>query len=242
MKRLPLVCLLGLAGTATAYVLPGGAIVRRMVEARADLHLNAVRVEGTLVLSGGAMAELGTELPEFRTDASVSIRVPGRCRLDATTPDGKPLAVIEASGRRRVDGPTVTALGLAIREVCALLVLRSASEADARSGVEQHLHSLHVDTGVTSLGRLGGQVAYVLGGTRDTDGQLWVFKDSFLPARIRFTDERGAVWDVRFIDFSSPATGSWFPRLVEVWSGGVLQARFTATKGDNHASLPDKLF
>jgi hypothetical protein len=136
----------------------------------------------------------------------------------------------------------VTALGIAIQEVCALLALRSASEVDARSGVEQHLRSLHVDTSATSLGRLGGHVAYLLGGNKGADGQLWVFKDSFLPARIHWTDERGVVWDVRFIDFSSPATGSWFPRLVEVSSGGVLQARFTATKGDNRASLSEKLF
>ena len=241
MKRLLLVCLLGLAGTAAAYVLPGGAILRRMVEARADLHLNAVKVDGTLVLSGAAIKELGSDLPEFRTDATISIRVPGRCRLDATAPDGKPLAVIESSGKRRVEGPTVAALTVAIQEVCALLALRSASEADARSGVEQHLRALHVETRETSLGRLGGQVAYVLGGTKDADGQLWVFKVGFLPARIHWTDG-GVVWDVRFVDFGSPATGSWFPRLVEVSRGGAVQARFTAIKGDNHASLPEKLF
>jgi hypothetical protein len=242
MKRLLLVCLLGLAGTAAAYVLPGGAILRRLVEAREDVHLSAARVEGTLSFSGGAMAELGSELPEYRTDAVFLLRVPGRCRLDASTPDAKPIAAVEASGKHRTEGPRVTALAYAVQEVCALLALRSSSEADARSALEQHLHALKVETQLTSLGRVGGQVAYVLGGGKPTDGQLWVFKDSFLPARMRFTDESGAVWEVRFIDFASPATGTWFPRQVEVLRANELQLRFTTLRGDTHATVPEKLF
>lgn len=242
MKRLLLVCLLGLAGTAAAYVLPGGAILRRLVNAREELHLGGAKLEGTLAISGAAMAELGTELPDYRTDAVFLLRVPGRCRLDATTPDGKPLAVVDSLGKRRVEGPPVTALSVAVQEVCALLALRSSSEADARSGLEQHLHALKVDTHETTLGRISGQVAYVLGGSKPGDGQLFVFKDNFLPARVRFTDERGVVWDVRFVDFGSPATGSWFPRLVEVSRGNELQARFTTLRGDNHATVPDRSF
>jgi outer membrane lipoprotein-sorting protein len=235
MKRLPL-CLLGLAVAAAAYVLPGSAIVRRMVEGRDELHLGSARVDGTLSLSGGAMAELGTELPEYRTDATFSLRVPGRCRLDATAPGGKPLSVVDASGRRRTEGAAVAALTTAVEEVCALLALRASSDLEA------HLRTLRVDTRETSLGRLGGQVAYVLGGQKPADGQLWVFKESFFPARIRWTDEHGQTWDVRFVDFGSPATGAWFPRVVEVSRGGELQARFTALKGDSHATFPDRFF
>jgi hypothetical protein len=242
MKRLFLVCLLGLAGTAAAYVLPGGAILRRLVEAREELHLSAARVEGTLWLAGAAMTELGTELPEYRTDAVFLLRVPGRCRLDATTPDGKPLSVVDAQGKRHVDGPPVAALTYALQEVCALLALRSSSEADARSALEQHLRGLKVDTHDTSLGRVNGQVAYVLGAGKPADGQLWVFKDSFLPARVRFTDERGIAWEVRFVDYASPSTGTWFPRQLEVLRGAELQARFTTSRGDSHASVPEKLF
>ncbi len=242
MKRLLLVCLLGLAGTAAAYVLPGGAILRRLVDAREELHLSGARVEGTLSLAGGAMGELRTELPDYRTDAVFLLRLPGRCRLDASGPDGKPLAVVEATGRRRVEGQAAAALAMAVREVCALLALRSGAEGDARSGLEQHLRTLKVDTHRTALGRIGGQVAYVLGTANPGDGQLWVFKENFLPARVRFTDETGVVWDVRFSDYASPATGTWFPRLVEVSRGTELQARFTTLRGDNRATVPERLF
>ena len=242
MKRLFLVCLLGLAGTAAAYVLPGGAILRRLVEAREELHLSGAKVEGTLSFFGGAMVELRSELPEYRTDAVFLLRVPGRCRLDASTPDGKPLSAVESQGKRHTDGPAVAALSYAVQEVCALLALRSSSESDARSALEQHLRSLRVETHESSLGRLSGQVAYVLGGVKPSDGQLWVFKDSFLPARVRFTDERGTAWEVRFVDFASPASGTWFPRQVEVSRGGELQLRFTTVRGDSHAVVPEKLF
>ena len=242
MKRLLLLCLLGVAVPAAGYVLPGHAILRRVVEARDELHLTSAKVEGTLALLGGAMAQLRTELPEFRTDAAFLLKVPGRCRLDATTPDGKPLAVVESTGRLRVEGPAVTALEVAVQEVCALLALRSASEGDATTGLYQHLARLKVDTQKTSLDRLSGHVVYVLGGEKPGDAQLWVFKESFLPARVRFTDEKGVAWDVRFSDYVSPATGGWFPRLLEVSRGSELQARFTTVRGDSHTNLPERLF
>ena len=129
-----------------------------------------------------------------------------------------------------------------VQEVCALLALRSTTEGEARSGLEQHLRALKVDTQKTALDRLGGQVVYVLGGEKPTDSQLWVYKESFLPARIRFTDEHGVAWDVRFSDYASPATGGWFPRLLEVSRDSDVQARFTTVRGDSHASVPERLF
>jgi hypothetical protein len=242
MKRLFPSCVLLLAGTAAAYVLPGPAILRRMVEAREELHLSGARVEGTLSFSGGALGELGSELPEYRTDAVFLLRLPGRCRLDASAPGAKPLAVVDALGKRRAEGPAVAALSYAVQEVCALLALRSSSEADARATLEQQLRALKVDTRETALGRIGGRVAYVLGGSKPGSGQLWVFKDSFLPAQVRFTDERGTPWEVRFSDFASPATGAWFPREVEVSRGDELQVRFTTLRGDSRAVVPEKLF
>src|SRR5262249_40357757 len=68
----------------------------------------------------------------------------------------------------------------------------------------------------------------------------WVFKDSFLPARMRWSDG-GVQWDIRFVDYNSPA-GDWFPRVVEVARNGEREARFTTLSGDPRANLPDRLF
>ena len=97
-----------------------------------------------------------------------------------------------------------------------------------------------MNLGNSWLARFGGHVAYVVGGAKDTDPQFWVFKDSWLPARIRWT-EGGTRWDVRFVDYNSPA-GDWFPRAVEVSRDGERQVRFTTLSADPRASVPDRLF
>ena len=98
--------------------------------------------------------------------------------------------------------------------------------------------------------------APVDGGPQDRGGSRprppagrWLFKgrDGLLAAYaggpgglLRWT-EGGAHWDVRFVDYSSPA-GHWFPRVVEVSRNGERQARFTTLSGDPRANVPDRLF
>jgi hypothetical protein len=226
-----------IGGTALAYVPSSGAIMRHLLSGREEQRLSSARVDGTLVLSGGALAELGAQ-GEVQSDARVSMRLPGRCRIDVTGIGTGKLAVINLNGQVRTEGPAIAALAAGLSEVCALFGARSAS--DGRSSLEAHLRTRGVDVRTTTLARFGGQVAYVLGGTKDPDAQFWVFKDNFLPARMRWT-EGGARWDVRFVDYNSPA-GDWFPRVVEVARNGERQARFTTLSGDPHATLPDRLF
>jgi hypothetical protein len=94
----------------------------------------------------------------------------------------------------------------------------------------------------TRLGRWAGTVAFVVGDKAETAPQLWVYKDKFLPARLRFTDETGAAWDLRFLDYSSQATSEWFPRVIEVYKGAEPQLRFTVLTADGHAELKDVTF
>ena len=65
--------------------------------------------------------------------------------------------------------------------------------------------------------------------------------DRFLPARVRFTDERGT-WDVRFIDYSSASVADWIPRVVEVYRGEELHLRLTALNADTRADLEKTKF
>ena len=231
--------LLGLwvASTAWAYVPTVTAILRHMLSGREEQRLSSARVDGTLILFGGAANEAGAP-GEVQSDARISLRLPGRCRLDGSAADGGKLAVVDVNGQQRTEGPAVVALGRGLSEVCALFGARSAGDGPA--ALDAHLKARGVDVQRTSLARFGGQVAYVVGGTKDTDSQFWVFKDSFLPARMRWT-EAGIQWDVRFVDYNSPA-GDWFPRVVEVARNGDRQARFTTLSGDPRATLPDRLF
>ena len=236
--RLPILLLAVLAvRTALAYVPAPGAIFRHLLTGRDEQRISSARVEGTLVLSGGASSEAGGQ-GELQSDARIYLKLPGRCRLEASGPETGKLAVVHAGGQLKAEGPAVAALGVGLGEVCALFGARSAG--DGRSELEAHLRKRGVNTGSSWLARFGGHVAYVVGGPKDTDPQFWVFKDSWLPARIRWTAD-GIRWDVRFVDYNSPA-GDWFPRAIEVSRDGERQVRFTTLSGDPRANVPDRLF
>jgi hypothetical protein len=180
---------------------------------------------------------------ELQLNGAISIRVPGRCRVELTSLDStKTVAAISSNGKRRTEGTELPALGVAADEVCAALALRSAGEGESRAAVERHLSGLKVDVKQSSLARYDGTLAYVVGNPAAGSPQFWVYKDDkFHPARVRFADDKGVVWDVKFKDYASQAVDA-FPRLVEVWKGDALQLRFTTLNTDLKTKLDDKLF
>jgi hypothetical protein len=249
VKRLVVVIGVLVSLAAGAYVLPGGSILRRMISAREDLGLSSLKVDGSLTFYGPAAKAAGaalgtpTERSELVADGALYLRVPGRCRWEALAPDGTKLAAVSSGGRRRVEGTEVPALSAGIEQVCALLAMRTSGEMpELRDAVEQHLQGLGIQTRTTSLARYGGEVAYVLGEPGEGKPQFWVYKDTFRPARVRWTDKGGTAWDVRFQDFASPVTGEGVPRTIEVWRGTERAARFTALQSDPKARVPDALF
>ena len=236
-----------LACAAAAYVLPAGSILRRLVDAREDLKLSTLRVDGALSFFGDAAKEAGAAMAvpadrsELQVDAAFLLKFPGRCRLEVTPIEGRAAASIVSGGKPRREGNPLPAADVLVAQVCA--ILGTASNPDARAALEKHLGELHVDLEApTSLARWGGEVAYVLGTSGPDEPQLWVYKDSFLPARLKFKDKEGVSWDVHFFDYASPATGEWFPRMLELDRNGTLSLRFTALKGDVKAKLEDPLF
>lgn len=234
--------------SAGAYVLPQGAILRRLVEARSEMRLVTLKVEGAALFSGPALAQaagalgLPSDRPELPVDGTLSLKLPGRCRLEVAAPEGKRAGMVVNGGRRKAVGPELAVLGAALEQVCPLLASRSGSDTEARAGLERHLRGLGVEPGRSSLARFGGEVAYVLGNAAEGKPQFWVYKDTFRPARMRYTDRAGTAWDVRFLDYTSPTTGEWIPRTIEVWRGTERALRFTALTGDSRTALPDTLF
>jgi hypothetical protein len=233
---------------AGAYVLPGGAIMRRMMAAREDLPFLTLRAEGSLRFYGSAVKEAGAVLglpadrPEVEADGTVYLKVPGRCRFEAKASEGNTVAVVSSGGHKRVEGTEIPALSEAVQQVCALLAVRTESAVEGREVVEAYLRSLGIEPRTTSLARFGGEVVYVLGQLGEGKPQFWVYKEGFLPARVRYKDAKGTVWDVRFLDYTSPATGQMLPRSIEVWRGEERVMRFTSLSGDTRAKLADTLF
>lgn len=240
---------LGVAAAAHGYILPSFSILRRLTEAREELKLVSVKIEGSASFHGpGAVAAAGVlgagpSAAEVMGDGAVYLRLPGRCRLEVANPDrGTSAAAVFANGRRRNEGGPLAAIEVAIGQLCPIFANRGGSDGEGRAALERFLAGLKIDTRKTSLGRFGGQVAYVLGEPEEGRPQFWVYKDTFLPARLRFADAQGASWDVKLLDYTSPATGEWFPRVIEVASNGQLVFRFVGLRADARAKIDDRMF
>jgi hypothetical protein len=252
LRRRAMACALAtvlVGGSALAYVLPQSSVLRRIVAARDEQQLASLRVDGSVTLSGQALRQaagtLGLPLdrPEAQTEGTFSMKLPGRCRLEAGAAEGRQaLVAVQSGGRRKSTGVELTPVTRGLAQACALLGMRASSDAEGRAALESHLRSLGVDAGRTWLARFGGKVVYVLGSRAEGEAQLWVYKDTFQPARLRWTEKDGTAWDVWMMDYASPATGEAFPRIFEVHQNGERQLRFNALRGDTKARLEDALF
>lgn len=235
------------ATSAVAYVLPGFSILRRMVERRNDLRLTTLQVTGTATFPqtdrGEAALALGVPPPEraLQGEATIALKLPGRCRMEVRVPEGGASATVQAHGKRRIEGTEIAAVSAALAQVCSVVALTGA-EAQSRQALDRYLRSLGIEVQTTSLGRFDGRIAYVLGKRAEGSAQFWIYKDSFQPARVLFADERGTRWDVQFKDFGSPVGGDAFPRQIEVKRGGDLLMRFTALETRTGPKLADQLF
>ena len=231
------------------YVLPTYSILRRMAAGRDEQALTQLKVEGSAVVSPSSARQIADLLGvewisgELQLNFTVALRFPGRCRIELSSAQStKSLVAVSSNGKRRSEGGALPALQAAADEVCALIALHGAGEGESRAAVERHLGALKVNQAATSLGRFRGTVAYVIGDPTETAAQLWVSKDHFTPARIRFSDEQQVRWDVQFFDFTSQAAGDWFPRVLLVQRDGESVLRMTALKGDARGKLEDALF
>ncbi|MDP1915515.1 MAG: hypothetical protein Q8L14_04660 [Myxococcales bacterium] len=241
------------AALALAYVMPTYSILRRFAGTRDDLTLTSLKVDGSGAVAPAMAREVASALGSTWTSGdlplttSLSIKYPGRCRLELSGFEStKTLVVASSNGKKRTEGPEFIAAQVALEELCAFFAVKSGGEGETRAALDRHLTSLKVDTKLVSHARFLGQLAFAIGNRADGNAQYWVYRDRvppdrFLPARIRFTDERGT-WDVRFIDYSSASVADWIPRVVEVYRGEELHLRLTALNADTRADLEKTKF
>jgi hypothetical protein len=239
---------------AAAYLPPATAILKRLAERRADAGLSAMEVRGALSLTGEGARRVsvasGLTLAgsDLALPAVLLLKTPGRCRLEVAlegvTASGRP-AVTVRGGRavsHRGLGESPGALALA-EGVCALLGDKGAGGGiESQRAIARRLAGRGIDLRDVAIGRIGGRVAWVMGGRpREARPQAWVDKQSFQPIRL-LAPLAGEPRDVRLLEFGSPITGDAFPHVVEVWRGSELEARFTAEKLTANPRIPDAVF
>jgi hypothetical protein len=240
-----------LAAPALGYLLPATGVLKRVSQKREELALATLEVQGTLTLYGESAAraaEAGLPLlgGEASAPAFVTLKVPGRCRLEVALADAspaeRPAATLRAgrTGGNRGLERVPAAAGL-VQGLCALLGQRPGGAEPERAWL-QALGALGVSFDEVTLGRQNGRVALVIGGKpRDEKPLAWFDKQSFQPLRLAAT-LAGVRQELRLLDWGSAATGDAFPRVVEVWTGGQLRLRFSAEAMVANPRVADGIF
>lgn len=251
LSNVPVVMKAQLLALVTAFIMPTYGVLKRYAATRDDLGATQLKADGVAVVAPALAKDVSALLGvtwnsgELIVNASLAVRFPGRCRLELSSPEStKTVAAVSAGGRVRSEGGDVAALNVALEQACAILALRSGEDGATRENLLKHLQSLKIETKNISLGRMGGSlssVSYVIGSKADGAPQFWVYKDRFLPARVRFT-EGATTWDVRFSDYTSQSTGEVWPRVLEISRGNEPQLRVMVLSADTRADVSNVKF
>ena len=238
-----------LLALVVAYIMPSYGVLKRFASQRDDLTVSNLKAEGVAAVAPALAKDVSALMGvtwnsgELMLNASLSVRFPGRCRLELSSPESTKVLAATSSGRKaKSEGGDVAALRVGLEQACSLLSMKSAEEGATRDAVSRHLTALKVDLKQVMLARFNGSVSYLIGQKAEGQSSVWIYKDRFLPSRLKFTDEAGTAWDVRFSDYTSQATGEMWPRVLEVYKGNEAQLRVMVLNANAKADLSNVKF
>ena len=202
-----------LVAALVAYLPAPGSLLKRAAS-RNSARTHELTLTGTVTVK-----DQGSH------SAQLVLHFPFSCKLEG---DGVSLSVkgTVAKPSGTAEGTTGPALQL-LQLACPLLTARGLPAAAAEEALRTVAQTAGVDVTLGgALARLGDRVAYVLGASAHdlTRPQLWLYKDTQAPARL--IAQGGA--DLRLLEYGNPAAADLFPRVIELWEGGQLTARFEA--------------
>ena len=157
--------------------------------------------------------------------ATLTLHFPLSCKLDAA---GIAVAVGGEAGAQQVTDDGHPGARDLLRLACPLIAYRGQGSAAA----DHSLRLAAAAAGVTSLtptslSRLYDRVVVVLAAQpRQLDRpQLWLYKENAAPARLLSRAVDG-LDDLRLLQYGNPAAADWLPRVIELWHGESMVARF----------------
>jgi hypothetical protein len=252
-RRAVALALLAAALPAAAWLASPSSVLRRMGQKREPLALATLEARGTLWASGetaralASAAGVASTGPEVSVEAVISLKAPGRCRIElvpaaggATAAAAPYLAVSRAkSAGRGLDRiPAVVSL---LRGACAFLAVRPGGADPGRAYAEE-LSRLGIPLDGDWLGKQGNRVAYVIGAPpRERRPQAWIDAQSWQPTRL-IAALGGPLAEVRLLGWGTPPGGDAFPGQVEVQETGAPALRFSASRVASNPKVPDSLF
>ena len=253
MLRLTLVCVVAAlcaSSPAAAFRPSTKWVIDKAYEKAIDRGTNALHVDANVVVYDLSTGASRVELGEKTWLASPGPSGFSSLRRESDQGGG---AVVEL----RVEGKLITrAPGQADKSqkagvdvladmAVAALPLDAGNAADKLIAA---MKGLGVNTEVVSYARFDGRVAYLIGSKPwETDKpQVWFEKDTHLPLRL-VTFQKGSdgvvvKLDVRYLGWSSPVGGSWYPQTIEIWRGDKLLRRAATQNVERNLPVDATLF
>ncbi len=215
--------LLGPSGVVWAYVLEGPGILQQMIQ--------SLGLSNNLLVSQKLLLYFdGPEQEPVAVSETLRYQFPLRFRSDTVSAPGSRIHLFCVDEALTITNGLISSTREKDIDHYKDILLFNNLEL-----LQIILADLGVDTAVTSLGRFGNQVVYIIG-ARFPDAsvpQLWIDKKNLHPMRflIRKThgDSAAVVWEFRYSNWRKTGN-AWYPQGIEVYQEGrLLQALETVS-------------
>jgi hypothetical protein len=224
-------------GSGQAYVLQGPQILSLMADEIGGLKTLRVYQRVT-VLDPAVSAEA------ISFDETLNYIFPDRFRSEIAYQNTRRIHVVTRGQALTVVGDTISPDPEAHYDLYKDLLL-----FDSALLLEKTLYVHGIDVEITSLGRLGDRVVFVIGARYPDESvsQVWVDQESFVPLRWLSVQSSSAAgqhedrWDFLY-SLWQQVGGAHYPFQVETFHNKQLIRRIRVTKADANADIDGGLF
>ena len=226
----------GLAGPAHAHVLPGPQILELMSDKISGIKTLKVDQRVTVV-------DPAVSAEPITFQETLSYIFPDRFRSDFVYQDNRRIHVVSRGQALTVVGDTIQDHGQAHYDQYKDLLLYNSAYL-----LQKTLYNNRIDVGITSLGRLGDQVVFVIGARYPDESvsQVWVDQERFVPLRWLDVQENGEAdqeerWDFLYSQWQK-VDGAHYPFKIETYHNQQLIRRIEVTRVDANAAIEAGIF
>ena len=233
-----LLCLVGgpWPGPAHGYVLQGPQILSLMSD-----NISGFK---TLRVDQRVIVEDSTISPEpISFQETLNYIFPDRFRSDIVHQTTRRIHVVSRGQALTVEGDTTRADAKGHYDQYKDLLLFNSAYL-----LQKTLYNHRIDVGITSLGRLGDKVVFVIGARYPDESvsQVWVDQEQFVPLRWLNVQQNGEAdleerWDFLYSHWQK-VDGGHYPFKIETFHNQQLIRRIEVTKVDSDAVIDGELF
>jgi outer membrane lipoprotein-sorting protein len=239
--------LLGLAGacgfggfwieSAVGYILEGPHVLSLVAD-----KLNGVKT--LLVNQQVTIEDPSVSAEPVSRDETLRFVFPGNFRSEILQPNSRRIHVVSQGQKLTIVDDKIIGTPEGYYDQYKDLLLYNSAHM-----LQKILYMHGVDVGITSLGRLGDQVVFVIGAIYPDESvsQVWVDKDQFVPLRwltvrkgkgVSQADDR---WEFLYTQWQK-IDGAYYPFKVETFHNRQRIRLIRVTKADANAVIDGELF